>query len=35
VDGNKVWADIEKELPAFEGQEAEVPKGQEAEIPVR
>lgn len=25
VDGEKVWADIEKELPAFEGQEAEVP----------
>jgi glycyl-tRNA synthetase len=25
VDGVKVWADIEKELPAFEGQEADVP----------
>jgi glycyl-tRNA synthetase len=25
VEGTKVWADIEKELPAFEGQEAEVP----------
>lgn len=25
VDGSKVWADIEKELPAFEGQEAELP----------
>ena len=25
VDGVKVWADIEKELPAFEGQEAELP----------
>ncbi|KAM3080975.1 Glycine--tRNA ligase 1, mitochondrial [Clarireedia jacksonii] len=25
VDGTKVWSDIEKELPAFEGQEAEVP----------
>jgi glycyl-tRNA synthetase len=25
VEGVKVWADIEKELPAFEGQEAEVP----------
>jgi glycyl-tRNA synthetase len=25
VDGTKKWADIEKELPAFEGQEAEVP----------
>jgi glycyl-tRNA synthetase len=25
VDGVKVWADIEKELPAFEGQEAEIP----------
>jgi glycyl-tRNA synthetase len=25
VDGTKVWADIEKELPAFEGQDAEVP----------
>ncbi|KAF8865774.1 glycyl-tRNA synthetase [Acephala macrosclerotiorum] len=25
VEGEKVWADIEKELPAFEGQEAEVP----------
>jgi glycyl-tRNA synthetase len=25
VNGTKVWADIEKELPAFEGQEAEVP----------
>lgn len=25
VDGTKVWADIEKELPAFEGQDAEIP----------
>lgn len=25
VDGSKAWADIEKELPAFEGQDAEVP----------
>ncbi|KAL3425477.1 glycyl-trna synthetase [Phlyctema vagabunda] len=25
ADGSKVWADVEKELPAFEGQEAEVP----------
>lgn len=25
VDGKKTWADIEAELPAFEGQEAEVP----------
>ncbi|KUJ20012.1 glycyl-tRNA synthetase [Mollisia scopiformis] len=25
VEGEKVWADVEKELPAFEGQEAEVP----------
>lgn len=25
VDGTKSWVDIEKELPAFEGQEAEVP----------
>lgn len=25
VDGSKVWADIEKELPAFEGQEADIP----------
>jgi glycyl-tRNA synthetase len=25
VDGEKVWSDIEKELPAFEGQEADVP----------
>jgi len=25
VEGTKVWADIEKELPIFEGQEAEVP----------
>lgn len=25
VDGTKVWADIEKELPAFESQEAEIP----------
>ena len=25
VEGTKVWADIEKELPAFEGQDAEVP----------
>lgn len=24
AEGTKVWADIEKELPAFEGQEAEV-----------
>ena len=23
VDGSKVWADIEKELPKFEGQEAD------------
>jgi glycyl-tRNA synthetase len=29
VDGSKVWADIEKELPKFEGQELE------AEVPVR
>ena len=25
VEGAKAWADIEKELPAFEGQEADVP----------
>jgi glycyl-tRNA synthetase len=25
VEGTKEWADIEKELPAFEGQDAEVP----------
>ncbi|TVY42966.1 Glycine--tRNA ligase 1, mitochondrial [Lachnellula subtilissima] len=25
VEGAKVWADIEKELPAFEGQEADLP----------
>jgi glycyl-tRNA synthetase len=25
VEGTKVWADIEKELPAFEGQETELP----------
>lgn len=25
VDGVKVWSDVEKELPAFEGQEADVP----------
>jgi glycyl-tRNA synthetase len=25
VEGEKVWADIEKELPTFEGQEVEVP----------
>jgi glycyl-tRNA synthetase len=25
VEGIKVWVDIEKELPAFEGQEAEIP----------
>ncbi|KAF7957890.1 hypothetical protein EAE96_003457 [Botrytis aclada] len=25
VDGTKVWADIEKELPIFEGQEADLP----------
>ena len=25
VEGSKQWADIEKELPAFEGQDAEVP----------
>lgn len=25
VEGEKVWADVEKELPAFEGQEVEVP----------
>jgi len=25
VEGSKVWTDIEKELPAFEGQEAEIP----------
>lgn len=25
VDGSKSWKDIEAELPAFEGQEAEVP----------
>ena len=25
VDGVKVWADIEKELPAFEGQETDIP----------
>lgn len=36
VDGSKQWSDIETELPAFEGQEAEVPqKSQEAELPVR
>jgi glycyl-tRNA synthetase len=29
VDGTKVWADIEKELPVFEGQELE------AELPIR
>lgn len=28
VDGSKMWADIEKELPAFEGQ-------QDVEVPVR
>lgn len=25
AEGTKVWADIEKELPAFESQEAELP----------
>lgn len=25
VDGTKVWADVEKELPTFEGQETDVP----------
>ena len=25
AEGTKVWADIEKELPAFEGQDADVP----------
>lgn len=25
VDGTKEWADIENELPAFEGQDADVP----------
>jgi glycyl-tRNA synthetase len=25
VEGTKVWADIEKELPTFEGQETELP----------
>jgi glycyl-tRNA synthetase len=25
VDGTKEWSDVEKELPAFEGQEVEVP----------
>lgn len=25
VNGEKTWADIEKELPTFEGQEAEIP----------
>ena len=25
VEGEKVWADIEKELPVFEGQEADIP----------
>lgn len=25
VEGTKVWVDIEKELPAFEGQEADIP----------
>lgn len=25
VEGTKVWSDIEKELPAFETQEAEIP----------
>lgn len=31
VEGTKVWADIEKELPAFEGQETE----EKTELPVR
>jgi glycyl-tRNA synthetase len=25
VEGSKTWADIESELPAFEGQDAEIP----------
>ena len=25
VEGTKAWADVEKELPVFEGQEAELP----------
>jgi glycyl-tRNA synthetase len=25
VEGTKVWSEVEKELPVFEGQEAEVP----------
>lgn len=25
VDGSKTWTDVEKTLPAFEGQEAEIP----------
>ena len=29
VDGTKVWADVEKELPIFEGQELE------SEVPIR
>lgn len=32
VEGKKVWADIEKELPIFEGQEVEA---EEATLPVR
>lgn len=37
VEGEKTWADVEKELPAFEGQEVEEKKGDEkkSEIPVR
>lgn len=29
VDGSKVWPDIEKELPVFEGQDADVPSATE------
>jgi glycyl-tRNA synthetase len=25
VDGMKVWSEVEKELPAFDGQDAEIP----------
>lgn len=28
VDGSKVWSDIEKELPIFEGQDADVPSAE-------
>jgi len=29
VEGEKKWADVEKELPAFEGQEADLPVREE------